>query len=202
MIWGYLQHAQIGVILKDTLFVHGALEESALGFVPSRMTRWGSLIFLNMFNVCTVQSGTINGLLQTLLGGLSPKFLHMEVKHYPSKGLGYQMSILQISAWWIWTSQAELCLFCWSAADHQILFVLFLIFHTARYTNNTREQLRSLPGARILDDLHLWIDTLNQFSKDQVGLGKLVRDCWDGFFHDHNHRYQPFGIAKESILYI
>ena len=37
---GYLQHAQIGLILQDTLFVHGAVEESALGFVPSRLTRY------------------------------------------------------------------------------------------------------------------------------------------------------------------
>ena len=36
----YLQHAQIGVILGDTLFVHGAVEERALGFIPSPLTRY------------------------------------------------------------------------------------------------------------------------------------------------------------------
>ena len=40
----YLQHAQIGVVLGDTLFVHGAVEERALGFVPSRKTRLESVL--------------------------------------------------------------------------------------------------------------------------------------------------------------
>eukprot|EP00434_Breviolum_minutum_P030974 symbB.v1.2.027393.t2/scaffold2682.1/size73113/3 len=40
MVASYLQHAQIGVILGDTLFVHGAVEERALGFIPSPLTRY------------------------------------------------------------------------------------------------------------------------------------------------------------------
>jgi len=36
----YLRSAQIGVIIGDTLFVHGAVEEQALGFVPSPLTRY------------------------------------------------------------------------------------------------------------------------------------------------------------------
>mmetsp|Transcript_103272 Transcript_103272/g.182924 ORF Transcript_103272/g.182924 Transcript_103272/m.182924 type:complete len:594 (+) Transcript_103272:2-1783(+) len=36
----YLRNAQIGVIIGDTLFVHGAVEERALGFVPSHYTRF------------------------------------------------------------------------------------------------------------------------------------------------------------------
>lgn len=82
----YLQHAQIGVILHDTLFVHGAVEESALGFVPSRLTR---------------------------------------------------------------------------------------------YTNNTRKELRELPGAQSYDDLHGWIAALNQFAKDEVEAW-LQRPDWSG----------------------
>ena len=36
----YLQNAQIGVIIGDTLFVHGAVEKQALGFVPSAALRY------------------------------------------------------------------------------------------------------------------------------------------------------------------
>ncbi|CAJ1376934.1 unnamed protein product [Effrenium voratum] len=36
----YLRAAQIGLILGDTLFVHGAVDEEALGFVPSPETRY------------------------------------------------------------------------------------------------------------------------------------------------------------------
>ena len=79
---GYLQHAQIGLILEDTLFVHGAVEESALGFVPSPLTR---------------------------------------------------------------------------------------------YTNNTPEGLRALPGAQSYEDLHGWIAALNQFAKDEANGQMAVR---------------------------
>lgn len=82
----YLQHAQIGLILEDTLFVHGAVEESALGFVPSPLTR---------------------------------------------------------------------------------------------YTNNTPEGLRALPGAQSYEDLHGWIAALNQFAKDEVEAWLQCPD-WSG----------------------
>ena len=36
----YLRNAQVGVIIGDTLFVHGAVEKQALGFVPSATLRY------------------------------------------------------------------------------------------------------------------------------------------------------------------
>ena len=39
-VTSYLQNAQIGVIIGDTLFVHGAVERQALGFVPSPALRY------------------------------------------------------------------------------------------------------------------------------------------------------------------
>ncbi|CAK9030480.1 Hypothetical protein SCF082_LOCUS19221 [Durusdinium trenchii] len=39
-VQSYLRHAQLGLVIGDTLFVHGAAEERALGFVPSHQTRY------------------------------------------------------------------------------------------------------------------------------------------------------------------
>lgn len=36
----YLREGQLALRLGDTLFVHGAVEEAALGFVPSHRTRY------------------------------------------------------------------------------------------------------------------------------------------------------------------
>lgn len=38
VLFQYLQHAQLAVILGDTLFVHGAIGEHSLGFIPSLQT--------------------------------------------------------------------------------------------------------------------------------------------------------------------
>ena len=46
----------------------------------------------------------------------------------------------------------------------------FVPSRLTRYTNNTREGLRALPGASSYEDLHGWIAALNQFAKDEAAI--------------------------------
>jgi hypothetical protein len=39
-VCSYLRSAQLGVIIGDTIYVHGAVEERAMGFVPSHLTQY------------------------------------------------------------------------------------------------------------------------------------------------------------------